>query len=67
MPAPARVVAAVLGLILIPLGLVILFASGPLSSNAGIGGIVSAGIGVDLLHGAIRGRWPVVVLLWLVP
>jgi hypothetical protein len=67
MPVPARIIAAAAGLVLLPLGLFVLLAARPLNWKIGLGAVISAGIGVDLLHGAVRGRWPVAVFFWLVP
>jgi hypothetical protein len=58
MPAWARVVAAVMGIVLFPLGMVALFAMRPLDLKTVVvaGGVTCAGL--DLVTGAYSGKWP---------
>ena len=67
MPVPAPIIAAAVGLVLLALGLFVLLAARPLNWRVGLCAAISAGIGVDLLHGAVRGRWPASVFFWLIP
>jgi len=68
MPMAGRIVSAGVGAFLVIGGIIMVFlAARPLNwkvCSAGLGGI---GLGADLLHGAIRGRWPVSAFLWLIP
>lgn len=67
MPFPARILAAVVGLVLLALGFALGFGVRPLTWQIALGTVVSLGMGIDLLHAAYCGRWPVSFLLWLVP
>ena len=67
MPVVARMVAVAVGATLIIGGASVFVAVRPLTGQATLLGIVTGGLGVDLLAGGIRGTWPVSALLWLVP
>ncbi len=65
MPMTARIIAAVIGIFLVVCGAIAFFAVRPLRwESVGIG-VGAAGLGADLLTGAVRGRWPASALIWL--
>jgi hypothetical protein len=64
MPIPARLFAAAIGLAFLPLGVLALWGTRPLTLEMGLCAFITAGIGFDLFPGAIRGRWPVAILWW---
>jgi hypothetical protein len=67
MPLVARTIAAVFGFLLI-VGCAIIFVFvRPVDFKLAVLGMVTGGLGVDLLMGAMRARWPAWALLWLVP
>ena len=67
MPLAARVIAAAAGVFLVAVCAMVFLAVRPLNWKAVWLGIGAGGLGGDLIHGGIRGRWPVAALLWLVP
>ena len=65
MPTAARIIAAGIGLLLAVFGAIAFLAFRPLRWETVGVGVVAAGLGVDLLGGAIRGKWPASALIWL--
>jgi hypothetical protein len=65
MPAAGRVIAGSIGLFLIVGSSLMFLVVRPL--NWGVIGLAVAGfcLAVDLLAGALRGKWPVSALVWL--
>jgi hypothetical protein len=63
MPAPARLIAAAVGLVLLVIGAVVLlfWAFRPLTWGLVWLGFGAVGLGGDLLYGGARGKWPVTV------
>ena len=67
MPLVGRMIALVLGVLMV-VGCAIIFLSvRPLDFKLAVLGVVAGGLGVDILLGAMRARWPAWALLWLVP
>lgn len=67
MPAAARVIAAILGVFLIAGSILLVLAVRPMDWKVGSLSFGAVGLGADLIHGAIQGRWPTSALLWLSP
>ena len=65
MPMAARIIAAGIGGILVVCGAIAFFAVRPLKRETVGIGVVTAGLGADLLTGAVRGKWPASALIWL--
>jgi hypothetical protein len=65
MPTVARIIAATMGIFLEVCGVFAVFAIRPLKWESVGMGIVAAGLGADLLSGAVRGNWPASALIWL--
>jgi hypothetical protein len=67
MPLVARVIATVVGVLLIVCGGLVFVAVAvrPIYWRAVWLGIGAGGLGADLLCGGIRGRWPAAPLFWL--
>ena len=65
MPATARVIAAILGASLIAGAFFLVLAVRPMNWKVGSLSLGAVGLGADLIHGAILGRWPTFALLWL--
>jgi len=64
MPAWARIVAAVVGLLLLVAGVAALLVMRPLDLQVGVGAVSAAFLGLDLLVGACTSKWPV-ALQWM--
>lgn len=67
MPTPARLIAGCFGFTLTTFSVILLLRASEMDWKIIVAAIIAAGLGCDLLTGAIRGRWPVSALLWLVP
>ena len=67
MPGAAWVIAAIFGLFLIAGSTFLVLAVRPFNWQLGSLSFGAVGLGADLVHGAIRGRWPTTALLWLLP
>jgi hypothetical protein len=67
MTVAARVIAVAVGVLLIVGSASIFLAVRPLTWLVISVGVGAGGLGADLLGGGLRGRWPLFVLLWLVP
>jgi hypothetical protein len=66
MPLWARVISAVSGAVLSIFGVLGLIFIRPFSWQILFCLVPSVGLGADLLQGAVRGRWPVLCLGWLI-
>ena len=64
MPVWARIVAAGLGMVLLPLGITAFVVIRPLDLKGILIGSGAAGVGLDLLGGAYSGKWPL-SLQWM--
>ena len=67
MPVVARFIALVFSVLLVVGSALIFFFVRPLDFKLAVLGMTVGMVGIDLLQGAIRGRWPVWALLGLVP
>lgn len=67
MPLWARIVAYVVGAVLLFIGLFGLIFIRPLHWAIVTGSIAAAGLACDLFYGAFRGEWPISALFWLIP
>jgi hypothetical protein len=63
MPVWARIVSALLGILLVVVGVGAFVLVRPLGTEIIVGGVAALGAGLDLTGGALSGRWPI-VLQW---
>jgi hypothetical protein len=64
MPAWARTIAALFGILLLPLGVIVFVLIRPLDLKSIFLGVGAISAGCDLLGGAISGKWPI-MLQWI--
>jgi hypothetical protein len=65
MPASARFIAAGMSLVLFVIGTVVFLMFQPLTWGLMWLGVGAVGLGGDLVHSGIRGKWPFTVECWI--